>query len=236
MSGAQPGNLASPSCAYWSDTTNRHRGDSRRGRRTGAHGQRRPPAARIDDGATTRGTSERMGQTAGTAGGPAQGPVRSGSGLGRIRGAGLPGAVRRQQSHDIRRQHQRAATGGAGGQRYTGRHSAGDPAWPRSVIVAGSLTKGFAILAEAGLSFLGVGVRPPTPTWGGMLRDAFQFIYLAPWLSFFPGVAIFVLVLSLNLLGDGLRDALDPRLCAAPSPSADSASVDLGEHAAASWP
>ncbi len=81
-----------------------------------------------------------------------------------------------------------------------------------SVIVAGSLTMGFAILAEAGLSFLGVGVRPPTPTWGGMLRDAFQFIYLAPWLSFFPGVAIFVLVLSFNLLGDGLRDALDPRL------------------------
>ncbi len=87
--------------------------------------------------------------------------------------------------------------------------------WPNtmaSVIVAGSLTMAFAILAEASLSFLGVGVRPPTATWGSMLREAYTVIYVAPWFSFFPGAAIFLLTLSFNLLGDGLRDALDPRL------------------------
>lgn len=87
--------------------------------------------------------------------------------------------------------------------------------WPNtipSVIVASTLTMGIAILAEASLSFLGVGIRPPTPTWGGMLNDAFRQIYVAPWLSFFPGAAIFIVTLSFNLLGDGLRDALDPRL------------------------
>lgn len=87
--------------------------------------------------------------------------------------------------------------------------------WPNtipSVIVAGSLTMGTAILAEAALSFLGVGVRPPTPTWGGMLNEAFSQIYVAPYLSFFPGVAIFIITLSFNLLGDGIRDILDPRL------------------------
>lgn len=87
--------------------------------------------------------------------------------------------------------------------------------WPNtvpSVIVAGSLTMGTAILAEAALSFLGVGVRPPTPTWGGMLNEAFTQIYTAPFLSFFPGLAIFIVTLSFNLLGDGIRDILDPRL------------------------
>jgi len=87
--------------------------------------------------------------------------------------------------------------------------------WPAtipSVIVAGSLTMGTAILAEAALSFLGVGVRPPTPTWGGMLNEAFTQIYVAPFLSFFPGLAIFIVTLSFNLLGDGIRDILDPRL------------------------
>ncbi|HEY8490108.1 MAG TPA: ABC transporter permease [Dehalococcoidia bacterium] len=87
--------------------------------------------------------------------------------------------------------------------------------WPNtvpSVIVASTLTMGVAILAEASLSFLGVGIRPPTPTWGGMLNDAFRQIYVAPWLSFFPGAAIFVVTLSFNLVGDGIRDALDPRL------------------------
>jgi peptide/nickel transport system permease protein len=79
------------------------------------------------------------------------------------------------------------------------------------IIVVASLSMGSAVLGEAGLSFLGVGVRPPTPTWGAMLNDSFQLIYIAPWLMLFPGIAIFVLVLSLNLLGDGLRDALDPR-------------------------
>ncbi len=67
------------------------------------------------------------------------------------------------------------------------------------------------ILFEAALSFLGVGVRPPTPTWGGMLSDAVRWYTIAPYFVIVPGVAIFVTVLSFNLLGDGLRDALDPR-------------------------
>ena len=79
------------------------------------------------------------------------------------------------------------------------------------MIVVASLSMGGAVLAEAGLSFLGVGVRPPTATWGSMLKDSFALVYTAPWLMLFPGVAIFVLILSLNLLGDGLRDLLDPR-------------------------
>jgi len=67
------------------------------------------------------------------------------------------------------------------------------------------------ILFEAALSFLGVGVQPPTPTWGGMLADATSWYQIDPWFMVFPGVAIFLTVLAFNLLGDGLRDALDPR-------------------------
>jgi ABC-type dipeptide/oligopeptide/nickel transport system permease subunit len=67
------------------------------------------------------------------------------------------------------------------------------------------------ILFEAALSFLGVGVRPPTATWGGMLSDAVHFYQIAPHFMIFPGLAIFITVLAFNLLGDGLRDALDPR-------------------------
>jgi peptide/nickel transport system permease protein len=67
------------------------------------------------------------------------------------------------------------------------------------------------ILFEAALSFLGVGVRPPTPTWGGMLSDATHWFQIAPHFMIFPGLAIFVTVLAFNLFGDGLRDALDPR-------------------------
>jgi peptide/nickel transport system permease protein len=67
------------------------------------------------------------------------------------------------------------------------------------------------ILFEAALSFLGVGIRPPTPTWGGMLADATQWYQIAPHFMLFPGLAIFITVLAFNLLGDGLRDALDPR-------------------------
>jgi len=67
------------------------------------------------------------------------------------------------------------------------------------------------ILFEAALSFLGVGVRPPTATWGGMLSDAVRFYTIAPYFMIIPGLAIFITVLSFNLLGDGLRDALDPR-------------------------
>jgi len=67
------------------------------------------------------------------------------------------------------------------------------------------------ILFEAALSFLGVGIRPPTPTWGGMLSDAVRWYTIAPYFVIVPGVAIFITVLSFNLFGDGLRDALDPR-------------------------
>ncbi len=80
------------------------------------------------------------------------------------------------------------------------------------LIVQGSLGVAFAILAEAGLSFLGVGVQPPSPTWGGMLSKALPLIERAPLLSIYPGIAIFVTVLAINTLGDALRDVLDPRL------------------------
>lgn len=69
-----------------------------------------------------------------------------------------------------------------------------------------------AILLEASLSFLGLGVRPPTPSWGSSLRAGYQFLTTAPWLSIYPGLAIFITVLALNLFGDGLRQLLDPRL------------------------
>jgi peptide/nickel transport system permease protein len=80
------------------------------------------------------------------------------------------------------------------------------------VIVQASLLVAYAIIVEATLSFLGLGVQPPEPSWGSMLKAAAQYMQVAPWLSFFPGAAIFVTVLGLNLLGDGLRRALDPRL------------------------
>ena len=80
------------------------------------------------------------------------------------------------------------------------------------VLVLASLWTANAILIEAGFSFLGLGVRPPTPTWGGMVREGFEQLFQAPWLSVFPGLCILLAVLSLNLIGDGLRDALDPRL------------------------
>ena len=80
------------------------------------------------------------------------------------------------------------------------------------LIVQASLGVAFAILAEAGLSFLGVGVQPPSPTWGGMLSTALPLIERASYLSIFPGIAIFITVLAINMLGDALRDVLDPRL------------------------
>lgn len=80
------------------------------------------------------------------------------------------------------------------------------------VLVMGTLWMAAAVRTEASLSFIGLGVRPPTPTWGGMMRDGFESILDAPWLSVFPGLAILLLVLGLNMIGDGLRDATDPRL------------------------
>ncbi|VVE83013.1 ABC transporter permease [Pandoraea sputorum] len=79
------------------------------------------------------------------------------------------------------------------------------------IIVQASLTVATAIIAEASLSFLGLGQLPPLPSWGSMLNTAKDFVEQAPWMSIFPGIAIFLTVLGFNLLGDGLRDALDPR-------------------------
>jgi peptide/nickel transport system permease protein len=79
------------------------------------------------------------------------------------------------------------------------------------LIVQTSLSLAFAILSEAALSFLGLGIQPPAPSWGGMLFSAQGFLGQAWWMSVFPGAAIFVTVLAFNLLGDGLRDVLDPK-------------------------
>ena len=79
-------------------------------------------------------------------------------------------------------------------------------------IVLSTISVGSAILAAAGLSFLGLGAQPPTPEWGSMLADGRQFLRTDPWVTSVPGVAIVLTVLSVNLIGDGLRDVLDPRL------------------------
>ena len=79
------------------------------------------------------------------------------------------------------------------------------------LIVQASLAIASAVIAEASLSFLGLGQQPPEPSWGSMLNTAKNFMETAPWMAVWPGLAIFVLVLSFNLLGDGLRDALDPK-------------------------
>ena len=80
------------------------------------------------------------------------------------------------------------------------------------IIVQATIQFALAILAEAALSFLGLGAQPPTPSWGRMLSEARSMIYLNPWLAVYPGIAIAISVLGLNLLGDGLRDLVDPRL------------------------
>ncbi len=79
-----------------------------------------------------------------------------------------------------------------------------------SILVIGTLGIAYAILMEASLSFLGLGTQPPTPSWGAMLSNAREQFFTAPWISIFPGIAIFLTVLGFNLLGDGLRDVLDP--------------------------
>jgi peptide/nickel transport system permease protein len=79
------------------------------------------------------------------------------------------------------------------------------------LLVQATLATAAAIIAEASLSFLGLGQQPPAPSWGSMLNTAKNFMSQAPWMAIWPGLAIFGLVLSLNLFGDGLRDALDPR-------------------------
>jgi peptide/nickel transport system permease protein len=79
------------------------------------------------------------------------------------------------------------------------------------VTVVGGLEVAGAILAESGLSFVGLGIRPPTPSWGNMLTNSLQYVFRDPWLVVFPGAFIFVTILSIYLLADGLRDAFDPR-------------------------
>lgn len=83
--------------------------------------------------------------------------------------------------------------------------------WPE-IMVMGSLWLATAIRVEASLAFIGLGVKPPTATWGGMIREGFEQILTSFWLAVFPSLAILVVVLALNMIGDGLRDALDPRL------------------------
>jgi peptide/nickel transport system permease protein len=80
------------------------------------------------------------------------------------------------------------------------------------IIVLITLQLGTAILSEAGLSFLGIGIQPPQASWGAMVNDGYKYLLMTPVLSFAPGVAIMLVVFSFNILGDGLRDALDPRL------------------------
>jgi peptide/nickel transport system permease protein len=87
--------------------------------------------------------------------------------------------------------------------------------WPNvtaPIVVQATLLMGTAIVTEAALSFLGVGVQPPTPSWGAMLRTGSQYLEVAPWIGITSGAAIFITVLSINFVGDGLRRALDPRL------------------------
>lgn len=80
------------------------------------------------------------------------------------------------------------------------------------IIVMATLTVGFMIVETAGLSFLGLGASPPTPEWGSMLATGRSFMLTAPWIATFPGLAILITVIGFNLIGDGLRDLLDPRL------------------------
>jgi peptide/nickel transport system permease protein len=80
------------------------------------------------------------------------------------------------------------------------------------VVVAATLTVGSAILTETAVSYLGMGIQPPTPSWGNMLKNAQDLIWTAPWVAVFPGAMIFFTTLCINFMGDALRDALDPRM------------------------
>ena len=99
---------------------------------------------------------------------------------------------------------------GAGDARIIGRHILPNIVSP--MFVQASLATAAAITAEAALSFLGLGTQPPTPSWGSMLNIAQAYLGSAPWMATWPGLAIFLTVLAINLTGDGLREALDPRL------------------------
>lgn len=98
---------------------------------------------------------------------------------------------------------------GAGNLRIIVRHIL--PNSLSAIIVNSTLFVAYSIITESGLSYLGFGVQPPTPTWGNMLNRAQIYVYVAPWLGIFPGLMIFLTVIAINYIGDGLRDALDPR-------------------------
>lgn len=78
------------------------------------------------------------------------------------------------------------------------------------LVVSATLMMAYAIITESGLSYLGFGIQPPTPSWGNILESAQLHVYRAPWLAFFPGLMIFITVMTINFIGDGLRDAFDP--------------------------
>ena len=99
---------------------------------------------------------------------------------------------------------------GASGLRVACRHIVPNAATP--IVVQASLSVAFAILAEASLSFLGLGIQPPQPSWGSMINAGRGYMQQAPWIVFGPGAALFVTVVGLNFVGDAVRDALDPRL------------------------
>ena len=98
---------------------------------------------------------------------------------------------------------------GGGASRIITKHMLPNALGP--IIVATTLAVGGAIMLESALSFLGLGVQPPTPTWGNLLNESRQWLSLAPWMAIFPGLFILITVLAVNFLGDGLRDALDPK-------------------------
>ena len=79
------------------------------------------------------------------------------------------------------------------------------------IVVAATLGVGYALLTEASVSYLGLGVQPPDPSWGNMLYNAQSYFFNAPWITLYPGIMILITVLCINFVGDGLRDALDPR-------------------------
>jgi len=109
------------------------------------------------------------------------------------------------------KEHVAAAIGlGAGSSRVIFRHILPNVLAP--LIVQGSVALAFAILIEASLSYVGLGTQPPDPSWGTMLNEGRSYLETAPWMSIFPGIAIMLAVLGFNLLGDGLRDVLDPKL------------------------
>jgi peptide/nickel transport system permease protein len=120
--------------------------------------------------------------------------------------------IARSQGLSVREQDYVAAAvaGGMGHLRVITKHIFPNTLAP--VIVQATLGMGYAVLTEAALGFIGVGVQPPTPTWGNMLQQAFPMLEQQPILSIVPGLAIFALVLAFNFIGDTLRDILDPRL------------------------